>query len=82
MYAQYGSRSIKLFGSRTRGNAPADSDIDFIIDVEKPHRFDLLRLIAPEQELSGTSIDELDRYVRWFNDKRMTNRRKRAPQSA
>ena len=52
LYAKYGIRSIKLFGSRARGDARFDSDIDLIIETEKPYRFDLLGLIGLEQEIS------------------------------
>lgn len=57
---RYGIRSIRVFGSRARGDERADSDVDLLIEAEKPYRFDLLGLIALEQELSaelGISVD-------------------------
>ena len=56
----YGIRSIKIFGSYARGDARPDSDLDLIIEVDKPYRFDLIGLIALEQEISeelGVDVD-------------------------
>lgn len=56
----YGITSIRVFGSRSRGDARPDSDIDVLIEAERPYRFDLLGLIALEQELSediGLPVD-------------------------
>lgn len=60
LYAKYGIKSIRIFGSRARGDARSDPDIDLIIETEKPYRFDLLGLIALEQEISeelGIAVD-------------------------
>lgn len=57
---RYGIRSLRVFGSRARGDARSDSDIDLLVEAEKPYRFDLLGLIALEQELSedlGIAVD-------------------------
>ncbi len=56
----YGITSIRVFGSRARGDARSDSDIDVLIEAQKPYHFDLLGLIALEQEISediGISVD-------------------------
>ncbi len=56
----YGITSLWVFGSRARGDARPDSDIDVLIEAEKPYRFDLLGLIALEQEMSediGIPVD-------------------------
>ena len=56
----YGITSIRLFGSRARGDAGPGSDVDVLIEAEKPYRFDLIGLIALEQELSediGLPVD-------------------------
>ena len=56
----YGITSIRVFGSRARGDAGPASDVDVLIEAEKPYRFDLLGLIALEQELSediGLPVD-------------------------
>ena len=57
---EYGITSLRVFGSWARGDAGHDSDIDILIEAEKPYRFDLLGLIALEQELSediGLPVD-------------------------
>ncbi len=46
-----GISHMALFGSRARGDARQDSDIDLMIDVDRP-RFSLLDLVAVEQDLS------------------------------
>ena len=56
----YGITSLRVFGSRARGDARPDSDIDVLIEAEKPYRFDLLGLIALEQQMSedlGLPVD-------------------------
>ncbi|MFZ4617884.1 MAG: nucleotidyltransferase family protein [Rectinemataceae bacterium] len=56
----YGITSLRVFGSRACGDARPDSDIDVLIEAEKPYRFDLLALIALEQEMSediGLPVD-------------------------
>lgn len=56
----HGITSLRVFGSRARGDARPDSDIDVLIEAQKPYRFDLLGLIALEQEISediGISVD-------------------------
>jgi uncharacterized protein len=56
----YGITAIRVFGSRSRGDSGPDSDIDLLIEAERPYRFDLLGLIALEQELSeeiGLPVD-------------------------
>jgi len=49
--ARYGVWRLYVFGSRTRGDARTDSDLDLLIEFERtPTFFDLVRL---ENELSG-----------------------------
>jgi predicted nucleotidyltransferase len=57
---RYGIHSIRVFGSRARGDARPDSDLDILIEADKPYRFGLLELIALEQEISeelGIRVD-------------------------
>ncbi|TVR03747.1 MAG: nucleotidyltransferase [Spirochaetaceae bacterium] len=60
LHRRYGIRSIRLFGSYARGEARPDSDLDLIIEADKPYRFDLLGLISLQQEISedlGVDVD-------------------------
>jgi predicted nucleotidyltransferase len=55
---KYGASNIRVFGSVARGEAQADSDVDFLIDLE-PGR-SLLDHIGFKQELEdllGRSVD-------------------------
>lgn len=55
--AQYGASNIRIFGSVARGEATADSDIDFLMDIQAGRS--LLNRIALIQDLE----DLLDRKV-------------------
>jgi len=58
--AKAGIKEIGLFGSFVRGEQQPDSDLDILIDVERPATMDLLTLITLEQELSedlGVAVD-------------------------
>jgi uncharacterized protein len=56
--ATYGARNVRIFGSVVRGEAGANSDIDFLVDME-PGRtlFDLGGLLFELQELLGVEVD-------------------------
>jgi len=50
LHARYGVKRLFLFGSRARGDAQAESDLDLLVEFERaPTLFDLVRL---EQELA------------------------------
>jgi uncharacterized protein len=49
--ARHGARNVRIFGSVARGDDRADSDVDFLVDVE-PGRT-LLDVIALEQDLQS-----------------------------
>jgi uncharacterized protein len=55
--AQYGASNVRIFGSVARGEATADSDIDFLMDIQAGRS--LLNRIALIQDLE----DLLDRKV-------------------
>lgn len=66
-------RKLSLFGSRLKGTARADSDIDLLVEFEPDARPTLLDLAAMEEEMSrllqGIRVDmrtpgELSRYFR------------------
>jgi uncharacterized protein len=55
---RYGAHHVRVFGSRARGDARPDSDLDLLVDLE-PGR-DLLDLIAIKQDIEdmlGQSVD-------------------------
>ncbi|WP_026102471.1 nucleotidyltransferase family protein [Pleurocapsa sp. PCC 7319] len=55
--AQYGASNVRIFGSVARGEVTADSDIDFLMDIQAGRS--LLNRIALIQDLE----DLLDRKV-------------------
>lgn len=58
--SRYGIESIRIFGSRARGDHRPESDVDLLITAARPYRFDLIGLIALEQEISenlGLPVD-------------------------
>ena len=55
---RHGARNVRVFGSIARGSADAQSDIDFLVDLE-PGRslLDLGGLLMELQELLGLRVD-------------------------
>jgi uncharacterized protein with HEPN domain len=55
---RYGAYNIRLFGSVARKDADDQSDIDFLVDLEKGKSlFDLGGLLMDLEELLGTNVD-------------------------
>lgn len=56
--AKHGARNVRLFGSIVRGEADAQSDIDFLVEME-PGRslFDIGGLQYELERLLGCSVD-------------------------
>jgi predicted nucleotidyltransferase len=56
--AQYGVRAIRVFGSVARGDADAQSDVDFLVEFE-PGRslFDQADLLIAFEDFLGMSVD-------------------------
>jgi len=56
--AKYGAKSVRVFGSVARGRADAESDFDFLVELE-PGRslFDLGGLQYELEQLLGRSVD-------------------------
>ena len=55
-----GITKIGIFGSYIRGEENSNSDVDILIDISRPSKFDLFDLISLEQELSeelNTPVD-------------------------
>ncbi len=58
------ARKVSVFGSVVRGNAHADSDIDFLVDFESDFRLtDLIRLTQKLEELVGRKVDVVPRHA-------------------
>ncbi len=52
-----GATSVRIFGSFARGTARADSDLDFIIDLEPGrHLLDLVAIKQDLEDLLGLSV--------------------------
>ena len=57
---EYGVTIVGVFGSYIRGEQQPDSDIDILIELERPPRIRLLGLVELEYYLSerlGTKVD-------------------------
>ena len=56
--ARYGASNVRIFGSVARGTADTDSDIDFLVDMEKGRSLlDLGGLLMDLQKLFGRDVD-------------------------
>ena len=58
--AKYGVTEIGIFGSYVRGEQRPDSDLDVLIEVERPPRIGLIGLVELElylSELLGIKVD-------------------------
>ena len=59
---QYRAREIAVFGSLARGEAHAESDIDFLVDFEADYKLrDQLRLTQALGALLGRRVEVVDR---------------------
>ena len=55
---KHGAHNVRVFGSVARGEAGPDSDVDFLVEMEKGRSlFDLGGLLMDLQELLGRPID-------------------------
>ena len=56
--AQHGASNVRVFGSVARGEADAESDIDFLVEMEPARSlFDHAALFLALQELLGCKVD-------------------------
>ena len=55
---QHGARNVRIFGSAARGEADADSDIDFLVALERGRSlFDLSELLLDLEDLLGRKVE-------------------------
>ena len=58
--SEYGVKVIGVFGSYVRGDEHPDSDIDILVELERPPRISLIGLVELEEYLSdvlGVNVD-------------------------
>lgn len=66
--AKYGASNVRIFGSVALGTANADSDIDFLVDMEKERSlFDLGGLLMALQQLLDRKVDVVtENSLHWY----------------
>lgn len=52
-----GVTSVEVFGSRARGDARPDSDVDFLVELEKPGLTYLAGFLVDAEEILGCKVD-------------------------
>lgn len=56
--ASHGARNVRIFGSVVRGEAGAESDVDFLVELERGRSLlDLGGLLMELQNLLGCNVD-------------------------
>ena len=56
--ARHGAENVRVFGSVARGEAGAESDVDFLVDLERGRSlFDLAGLLVDLEDLIGRPVD-------------------------
>jgi hypothetical protein len=69
-----GVTSLAIFGSRSRGDARADSDLDVLVEVDRKPHFSLLDLIGVQHVIYDAIGIETQATLRSDLDQRMTER--------
>src|SRR5438046_1924987 len=57
LVGQYGVDNVRIFGSAARGEARADSDIDFLVDVQSGVGLGFFSLWGALEDLLGREVD-------------------------
>ena len=70
-----GAFNVRLFGSIARGEERADSDVDFLVDMESGRSLlDLGGLLMDLQELLGRKVDVVtEKGLHWYIRDRVLN---------
>jgi uncharacterized protein len=56
--ARHGAENVRVFGSVARGEALAESDVDFLVELEQGRSlFDLAGLLVDLEDLIGRPVD-------------------------
>ncbi len=56
--AKHGAYNVRIFGSVARGEATADSDVDFLVEIEQGRNLlDRIALIQDLEALLGRKVD-------------------------
>jgi predicted nucleotidyltransferase len=71
---RYGVTEVGVFGSYVRGDQRPDSDVDILIELERPPRISLLGLVDLEYYLSGLLEVDVDVAIK-KNLRKRTGRR-------
>ena len=59
--AKYGAHNVRIFGSRVRGDARPDSDVDFLLEMPPGcSLLDLGRVTMDLQDLLGCRVDVVE----------------------
>ncbi len=67
--AEYGVTIVGVFGSYVRGEQQRDSDVDILIELDRPPRISLIGLVELEHYLSdvlGIKVDLAIKKKGWF----------------
>jgi predicted nucleotidyltransferase len=71
---KYGVRIVGVFGSYVRQEQRSDSDLDLLIELERPPRISLIGLVELEEYLSQILGVEVDLAIKKNLKKRIGNR--------